>query len=81
MVLNHLSRSPCSVLGLHKHCLEVQLQSTGRLFELNEACDFLLGASSVPGVIPELALFSSQVHYSDSQSVKGASLPIPSAKF
>lgn len=81
MVLNHLSRSPCSVLGLNKLCLEVQLQRTGRSFGLSEACDFLLWAYSVPVVIPKLALLSSQLHYSDSQPVKGASLLVPSAKF
>lgn len=41
MVLNHLSRSPCSVLELNKRCLEVQLQSTGSSFGLSEAWDFL----------------------------------------
>lgn len=51
----------------------------GRLGSM-KLCDFLLWACRVPVVIPKLALFSSQLHYSDSQSVKGASLPIPPAK-
>lgn len=81
MVLNHLSRSPCSVLELNKRCLEVQLQSTGSSFGLSEAWDFLPWAHSVPAVIPKLALFSSQLHCSDSQPLKGTSLLMASAKF